>query len=82
MYFGETSGLILGPLLKRLVPETIIAYKRKILEVAQSDAKEKLKKAQEKNISAEEIINLQKEFMQITSVISAISKDRGWVVFK
>ncbi|MCK5169268.1 MAG: DNA primase, partial [Bacteroidales bacterium] len=68
--------------LKRLVPETIIAYKRKILEVAQSDAKEKLKKAQEKNISAEEIINLQKEFMQITSVISAISKDRGWVVFK
>jgi len=68
--------------LKKIVPETIIAYKRKILEIAQSDAKEKLKVAQEKKITTEEMTIMQKEFMQITSVISAISKDRGWVAFK
>ena len=68
--------------LKRIVPETIIAYKRKILEIAQQEAAEKLKDTQGKNISSEEINQLQKEFMQITSVINAISKDRGWVVFK
>ena len=68
--------------LKQIVPETIIAYKRKILEIAQSQAKEKLKEAQEKNTSQEQMNNLQKEFMQITSVINAISKDRGWVAFK
>ena len=68
--------------LKRIIPETIIAYKRKILEIAQQEAAEKLKNTQEKNISAEEINKFQKEFMQITSVINAISKDRGWVVFK
>ena len=68
--------------LKKMVPETIIAYKRKILEIAQKDASEKLKEAQEKKLSVDETNNLQKEFMQITSVINAISKDRGWVVFK
>ncbi len=68
--------------LKNLVPETIIAYKRKILEIAQSSAKEKLKEAQEKKSSNEELEHLQKEFMQITSVISAIAKERGWIAFK
>jgi DNA primase len=68
--------------LKQIVPETIIAYKRKILEIAQKDSSEKLKVAQENKISTEEMNSIQKEFMQITSVISAISKDRGWVVFK
>ncbi len=68
--------------LKQLVPETIIAYKRKILEIAQSDAKSRLKEFQDSNASPEEIDQLQKEFMRITSVISAISKDRGWVAFK
>ncbi len=68
--------------LKKIVPETIIAYKRKILEIAQNDVKVKLKEAQNKNIAQEELSNMQKEFMQITSVINAISKDRGWVVFK
>ncbi|HRW63731.1 MAG TPA: hypothetical protein P5132_09595, partial [Bacteroidales bacterium] len=67
--------------LKQIVPETIIAYKRKILEIAQQDASEKLKHIH-KETTAEEINQLQKEFMQITSVINAISKDRGWVVFK
>lgn len=68
--------------LKQMVPETIIAYKRKILEIAQKDVSDKLKIAQEKKIPNDEMIALQKEFMQITSVISAISKERGWVVFK
>lgn len=68
--------------LKQIVPETIIAYKRKILEIAQSHVKEKLKEAQSKDTSSEEFNKLQKEFMQITSVINAISKDRGWVAFK
>jgi len=67
--------------LKQIVPETIIAYKRKILEIAQKDASEKLKHIK-KETPAEEINQLQKEFMQITSVINAISKDRGWVVFR
>ena len=68
--------------LKQLVPETIIAYKRKILEIAQSDAKSRLKEFQDSNAPNEEIDKLQREFMQITSVISAISRDRGWVAFK
>ena len=68
--------------LKKIVPETIIAYKRKILEIAQKDAAEKLKDVQEKKLTVEDANNLQKEFMQITSVINAISKERGWVVFK
>lgn len=68
--------------LKRLVPETIISYKRKILEIAQSDVSEKLKEAQHNMQTKEELSNLQKEFMQITSAINEISKVRGWVVFK
>ena len=68
--------------LKQIVPDTIIAYKRKILEIAQSDAKEKLKESIDKKLSNEEINQYQKEFMQITTVIGAISKERGWVVFK
>jgi DNA primase len=66
--------------LKDLVPETIVTYKRKILEVAQKDAAEKLKDSQ--SLSVEESNNLQRAFMVITEVISTISKDRGWVVFK
>ncbi|MFC2104190.1 DNA primase [Bacteroidota bacterium] len=68
--------------LKQIVPETIIAYKRKILEIAQSHAQEKLKEAQANKISSDEMSTIQKEFMKITSVINAISKDRGWVAFK
>jgi DNA primase len=67
--------------LKQMVPETIIAYKRKILEIAQSKAKEKLRDEDSK-LSLDEINKLQKEFMQISSVINSISKDRGWVVFR
>jgi len=65
-----------------MVPETIIAYKRKILEIAQSKAKEKLREVEDKKLSLEETSKLQKEFMHISSVINSISKDRGWVVFR
>jgi len=68
--------------LKQIVPETIVAYKRKILEIAQQDSSEKLRIAQENKISDEELNTIQKEFMLITSAINAISKDRGWVVFR
>ncbi len=68
--------------LKQIVPETIIAYKRKILEIAQSKAKEKLREVENEKLSLEETNKLQKEFMQISTVINSISKDRGWVVFK
>jgi DNA primase len=68
--------------LKQIVPETVVAYKRKILEIAQQDVSEKLKEVQDKTLSSEEINTIQKEYMLITSAISAISKDRGWVVFR
>ncbi|MFO7830337.1 MAG: toprim domain-containing protein, partial [Bacteroidales bacterium] len=68
--------------LKQIVPETIIAYKRKILEIAQSEASEKLKEAQNKNLGDQELNHLQKECMLISSAINAISRARGWVVFK
>jgi len=68
--------------LKQMVPETIVAYKRKILEIAQQDISDKLIEVQDKSLTNEEINTIQKEYMLITSAISAISKDRGWVVFK
>ena len=68
--------------LKLLVPEAIIAYKRKILEKAQSDKVTELKQAQEKGLSEEEMNNLLKEHQAITNAINSISKDRGWVVFR
>jgi DNA primase len=68
--------------LKQMVPETIVAYKRKILEIAQQDVSEKLKEVQDKSLSNEEVNAIQKEYMLITSAISSISKDRGWVVFR
>jgi len=64
------------------VPETIIAYKRKILEIARDDISGKLKKAQEDHVSIEGLDILQKEFMQINNILMAIAKERGWVAFK
>ena len=68
--------------IKKLVPETIIAYKRKILEIARDDISGKLKKAQEDHVSIEGLDILQKEFMQINNILMAIAKERGWVAFK
>lgn len=68
--------------LNQIVPETVVAYKRKILEIAQKDVSEKLHIAQENKISVEELNTIQKESMLITSAIIAISKDRGWVIIR
>ena len=68
--------------IKKLVPETIIAYKRKILEIARDDISGKLKKAQEDHVSIEGLDILQKEFMQINNILMAIAKERGWIAFK
>jgi len=68
--------------LKSLVPDTIVTYKRKILEIAQSKAKEKLREVEDIKLSLEETNKLQKEFMQISSILNSISRDRGWVAFK
>jgi DNA primase len=68
--------------IKKLVPETIIAYKRKILEIARDDISGKLKKAQDDHESIEGLDILQKEFMQINNILMAIAKERGWVAFK
>jgi len=76
--FIETEDMIL----KKIVPETIIAYKRKILEMAQKELSDKIKEAQTKKLTIEEIQQLQKEHMIITSAINALSKERGWVVIK
>jgi DNA primase len=76
--FIETEDMIL----KKIVPETIIAYKRKILEIAQKELSEKIKKAQTNELSVEEMENLQKEYIIITSAINSLSKERGWVVLK
>ncbi|MCK5170274.1 MAG: DNA primase, partial [Bacteroidales bacterium] len=67
--------------LKDLVPDTIFAYKRKILEIAQGDINEKIKGVGNDKERVEEVSNLQKESMKISNALIAISKDR-WVVFK
>ncbi len=76
--FIETEDMIL----KKVVPETIIAYKRKILEMAQKEISEKIKEAQSEKLTIEEIQQLQKEHIIITSAINTLSKERGWVVIK
>lgn len=68
--------------LKGIVSDTVVAYKRKILELAQRDKSEELKKAQENNVEEKEIQKLQEEYLIISNAITAISKDRGWVILK
>jgi len=83
-FFSKRSGLHIETeemKLKMLVPEAIIAYKRKILEKAQQDKARELKKAQEQNLEEEQMNAIQKEYQAITNAINDISKDRGWVVF-
>jgi DNA primase len=84
-FFKKRSGVYVQTedmKLKLLVPEAIIAYKRKILEKAQKDKEKDLKAAQENGLTQEEINNLQKEYQSISYAINEISKDRGWVVFR
>lgn len=68
--------------LKRLVPETIIAYKRKILEMAMKEKTDSIKKMQNEAAQPEEVHQVQSEYMMLLQAINAISKDRGWVVFR
>ena len=68
--------------LRNIVPDTIVSYKRKILELALQDQSKKLKVAQDKKVETEEINNLQEKYMVLSNALVAISKDRGWVVLK
>ncbi len=68
--------------LKRIIPETIIAYKRKILEMAIEEVNGKLKLAQESDASLDEIFQIQSESKKINTILNTISRERGWVKFK
>jgi DNA primase len=84
-FFRKKSGIRTEPeemKLKMLVPEAIIAYKRKILEKAQKDKVKEIQEAQKEHDHAEKINQLQQEYQAIASAINSISKDRGWVVFR
>ncbi len=84
-FFRKRSGVLVETedmKLKMIVPEAIIAYKRKILEKAQKDKARELKEAQEKGLESGNLNELQKEYQTITYAINDISKDRGWVVFR
>jgi len=84
-FFRKKSGIYTEPeemKLKMLVPEAIIAYKRKILEKAQKDKVKEIQQAQQKGNESEKIMEIQQEYQAITSAINSISKDRGWVVFR
>jgi len=84
-FFKKKSGIHVEPeemKLKMLVPEAIIAYKRKILEKAQKDKVKEIQQAQQNGAEAQKIMEIQQEYQAITSAINSISKDRGWVVFR
>ena len=84
-FFKKKSGVHVEPedmKLKLLVPEAIIAYKRKILEKAQKDKVKEIQVAQKEGKSDETILELQQEYQAIASAVNSISKDRGWVVFR
>ncbi len=67
--------------LKKSVPDTLIAYKTKILKLAQREKEKELKEALDEKRHYEEITRIQKEFMIISTVINTIAHDRGgWVV--
>ncbi|MFP4524931.1 MAG: DNA primase [Bacteroidales bacterium] len=83
-FFRKRSGILVETedmKLKLLVPEAIIAYKRKILEKAQKDKVKELKEAEGKGADSVELNRIQQEYQAITLAINEISKDRGWVVF-
>ena len=84
-FFKKKSGVYVETedmKLKMLIPEAIIAYKRKILEKAQKDKVKELQQAQQEGKDQEKIVELQQEYQTIAQAINSISKDRGWVVFR
>jgi DNA primase len=70
-------------LLKKNVPKALIEYKRKILEVAQREKEEQIRKVQQVDNDDLEAVNpLMQQYITITSLINTISKERGWVILK
>jgi DNA primase len=70
-------------LLKKNVPKALIEYKRKILEVAQREKEGQIREVQQDNHDDLEIVNpLMQQYITITSLITTISKERGWVILK
>jgi len=76
--FVETEEM----LLKKNVPKAIIEYKRKILEIAQKEKEEEIRKAQEQSAQEDQISQIMQQYITITSLINTISKEKGWVVLK
>lgn len=76
--FVETEDM----LLKKNIPKAIIEYKRKILETAQREKEDEIRKAQEQPATEEKINQIMQQYITITSVINTISKEKGWVVLK
>jgi len=69
-------------LLKKNIPKAIIEYKRKILEMAQKEKMEEIRKAQESTAPGDQISKIMQQHITISSLITVISKERGWVVLK
>jgi len=68
--------------LKKIVPETLVSYKRKILEIAKKEKHEQLKTAQESKLPYSDIQQIQEEIRIIAATITRISREKGWVVLK
>ena len=69
-------------LLRKNVPKAIIEYKRKILESAQKEKEEEIKDAQENKLPNDDINKRMMQYKTLASLITMISKERGWVVLK
>jgi len=69
-------------LLKKNVPKALVEYKRKILEIAQREKEEQIRKVQETDQAIEAVNPLMQQYITLTSLITTISKERGWVVLK
>ena len=68
-------------LLKKIVPETLIAYKTKILKAAQKEKEHQLKSAMQENLAIDGITRIQQEHSLITQAIMSIALNRKTVVF-
>ena len=68
--------------LKKNVPKALVEYKRKILEIAQREKEEQIREIQNKDNEIEGVSRLMQQYITITTLITTISKQRGWVVLK
>ena len=69
-------------LLKKNVPKALIEYKRKILESAQREKEEQIRAEQGKENEMDSVNPLMQQYITISSLITIISRERGWVVLK